>query len=220
MKKILPSIFFIALFLALALMLPKAGITNLYVDSSSECMTCHTIVNPLTDDTGSEGEQHYDHDGKPKNPDTDQVITCLDCHDGALEAGNVPAAACVVCHFEKCKSITTHQDRPEEPATCLTSACHAECATGDDDDDDTGDDDDDDDSTGTCPSESIYGSDSEEAEIMRDFRDNVLNKTAAGRKIINAYYQVAPMLNEAMESNNTLKAIIKMNIDAVLGLIK
>ena len=40
-----------------------------------------------------------------------------------------------------------------------------------------------------CPFEQIYGEHSEETELLRYFRDNVLNQTPEGQEIIKLYYQ-------------------------------
>jgi len=42
---------------------------------------------------------------------------------------------------------------------------------------------------GFCTAEKIYGEDSEEVELLRYFRYNVLSKTPEGREIIRLYYE-------------------------------
>jgi hypothetical protein len=74
--------------------------------------------------------------------------------------------------------------------------------------------------TGPCPSEAIYGEYSEEAELLRDYRDNVLSKTQEGQKLIELYYKMSPGIVAAMEKNEKFREIVKKRIDAILPLIK
>lgn len=202
MKKIFSILFCISFCLAVAFFFPNVGSSNLYVDENSECLTCHTIEAP---GAGSEGEQHYDHAN----------VSCDSCHEGTPARGNVPAKKCTQCHKEKCDSVNSHES--EHGATCLN--CHADCAVGDDDDD-TGDDDDDDSDTDECVVKGVYGVDSEEAELLRDLRDNVLSKTPAGVKIITLYYKWSPVLTEAIKENENLRVVIKTSLDNLLILLK
>ena len=48
--------------------------------------------------------------------------------------------------------------------------------------------------TTACPSEAIYGENSEEVEVLRYVRDNLLNQTPEGREIIKLYYQWSPVV--------------------------
>ena len=43
-----------------------------------------------------------------------------------------------------------------------------------------------------CLSETIYGEDSEEVKLLRNFRNTVLTKTQEGRELIDLYYQWSP----------------------------
>ncbi len=198
MKKICIGLFCAAFCLTVAFMLPNIGTTYTNVESGG-CIAdgCHSV-----------DSQHEKHPGD-----------CSVCHDGTPAAGNVAASTCAVaeCHGDLCTISNVH----DESANCLL--CHAECAEGDDDDDDTGDDDDDtgdddddDDDTQPCPVANIYGEDSAEADALRDLRDNVLSKSAAGQKIIKIYYKMAPVISAAIDENPELKAMIKANIDAIL----
>ena len=110
MRKIGIVVLCISLCLAVAFIFPHVGRSNEYVDSDSDCLTCHTVAPP---GEGSEGEQHYDHSG----------ISCNSCHEGTPDEGNVKAHACTVCHLSKCESVNTHES--QHGATCL--ACHDEC---------------------------------------------------------------------------------------------
>jgi rhodanese-related sulfurtransferase len=67
-----------------------------------------------------------------------------------------------------------------------------------------------------CPAEILYGENSEEAMLLRDFRDTVLNKTSDGQKIIRLYYAVSPMLVTMIEKDKELKDEIKTVVDELL----
>lgn len=71
-----------------------------------------------------------------------------------------------------------------------------------------------------CPSEAIYGKYSEETELLRDFRDNVLSQTPEGQEIIKLYYEWNPVIVEVMEKDEAFKEDVKEMIDRVLGLIE
>jgi len=71
-----------------------------------------------------------------------------------------------------------------------------------------------------CPSESIYGEHSEETELLRDLRDNVLIKSSEGQEIIRLYYQWSPVIVKAMEKNKEFREEVKEMVDGVLRLIR
>lgn len=56
-----------------------------------------------------------------------------------------------------------------------------------------------------CGSKSIYGEDSEEVELLRKYRDEVLSKTPEGRKIIRLYYEWSPVIVELLEEDTLLR---------------
>jgi rhodanese-related sulfurtransferase len=72
------------------------------------------------------------------------------------------------------------------------------------------------DSSTLCPAEMIYGEKSEEAMLLREFRDKVLNKTADGQRIIKLYYAMSPMLVNMIEQDRKAKNRIKAAIDELL----
>ena len=74
--------------------------------------------------------------------------------------------------------------------------------------------------TGVCTSEEIYGENSYEVAVLRDFRDNVLSQTPAGQEIIELYYQWSPAIVRAMEADEEFKEDIKEMIDGVLEIIE
>lgn len=74
-------------------------------------------------------------------------------------------------------------------------------------------------STGNCPTTEMYGEDSEEAELLRYLRDNILTQTPAGQEIIRLYYEWSTAIVKAMENDEEFKEDVKGMIDGVLGLM-
>jgi len=70
-----------------------------------------------------------------------------------------------------------------------------------------------------CPTEELYGEDSEETELLRNFRDNVLSKTPEGQELIRLYYQWSPAIVRAMDEDGEFKEEVKEMIDGILPLI-
>ncbi|MBW1853323.1 MAG: hypothetical protein JRJ00_01360, partial [Deltaproteobacteria bacterium] len=70
-----------------------------------------------------------------------------------------------------------------------------------------------------CPSEEIYGEYTEETELLRKFRDEVISKTPAGQEFINLYYQWSPSIVIAMRGDKTFKKQVKGIIDGILPMI-
>lgn len=73
---------------------------------------------------------------------------------------------------------------------------------------------------GGCSAEQIYGEHSEEAELLRNFRDNVLSKSSAGQELIKLYYKWSPVIVVAIENDEEFKEEAKEMIDGILLLIK
>ena len=71
-----------------------------------------------------------------------------------------------------------------------------------------------------CTMEEIYGEHSEQTELLRYFRDNVLSQTREGQEIIRLYYEWSPIIMKAMEKDEKFKAQVKERIDGVLELVK
>ena len=70
-----------------------------------------------------------------------------------------------------------------------------------------------------CPIEGLYGEDSDEVEILRCVRDNVLSQTPEGQEITKLYYQWSPAIVRAMEEDEEFKEEVQEMIDGVLPLI-
>jgi len=73
---------------------------------------------------------------------------------------------------------------------------------------------------GPCPTEFIYGEDSEETELLRQYRDDVLMQTPEGRELIKLYYFWSPTIVRAMEDDEEFKEEVTEIIDTYLPMIK
>lgn len=56
--------------------------------------------------------------------------------------------------------------------------------------------------------------------ILRNFRDNVLDKSAIGRLFINFYYKVSPCLVEILKNHNGINILIRKTLDQFIKLIR
>jgi hypothetical protein len=70
-----------------------------------------------------------------------------------------------------------------------------------------------------CPSLALYGEYSEEVELLRDYRDEVLSQTPVGQGIIKLYYQLSPAIVKAMEKDEEFREELKEMMDGVLELV-
>ena len=71
-----------------------------------------------------------------------------------------------------------------------------------------------------CPINYLFGINSEQTNLLRDFRDEILYKTPEGQEIIELYYEWSPMIVKAMEVDEEFKTEVKEMINALLPLIK
>jgi hypothetical protein len=71
-----------------------------------------------------------------------------------------------------------------------------------------------------CPLVAIYGENSEETELLREYRDTVLNKTPEGQETIKTFYKFAPTATKLLEYTPLLKNQAKAFIDSMLPGIK
>ena len=55
--------------------------------------------------------------------------------------------------------------------------------------------------------------------VLRDFRDNVLSKTAGGQEIIKFYYQWGPLVAQATEEDNALGHLVKIMVAGIVPLV-
>jgi len=71
-----------------------------------------------------------------------------------------------------------------------------------------------------CAAEQIYGTNATELTVLRQFRDEILNKTPAGRQLTRLYYAWSPAIVEAMSEDEAFKQEIKKVIDSLLPVIE
>ena len=70
-----------------------------------------------------------------------------------------------------------------------------------------------------CASGRVYGVYSEEVQLLRCLRDNMLSKTPEGRELIKLYYQWSPVIVKVMENDDEFREELKEMIDGVLELV-
>ena len=73
--------------------------------------------------------------------------------------------------------------------------------------------------TNPCPLEEIFGEDSVEAILLRDFRDNVLRSTPTGQEIAKLYYEWSTVIKAAMKEDEEFKAEVKAMVSEILPMI-
>ena len=71
-----------------------------------------------------------------------------------------------------------------------------------------------------CFVEKLYGEHSEATELLRNFRDKVLNKTPEGQELTRLYYEWSSSIVEAMKEDEKFKEQVKELIDGVMLLIR
>lgn len=70
-----------------------------------------------------------------------------------------------------------------------------------------------------CPATQILGADNPQLEKLRAFRDSRLAQSAAGRKIIQIYYNNAVSINAALERNPALRAATRRVLEVIAPLV-
>ena len=70
-----------------------------------------------------------------------------------------------------------------------------------------------------CLIEQLYGEQSQEAELLRQVRDNLLITSPEGKELIRLYYQWSLMLAGALEEDETFREDVQTIIDDILPLI-
>ena len=71
-----------------------------------------------------------------------------------------------------------------------------------------------------CVAALIYGENSEQTELLKKYRDNVLSKTTEGQKTIKTYYKLSPTVTKLLEQWPLLKKRAKAFIDSLLPNIR
>ncbi len=70
-----------------------------------------------------------------------------------------------------------------------------------------------------CPISKALGSDKPNLENLRDFRDSKLANSAAGRKIIQIYYNNADSINAALERSPALRAATRRVLEVIAPMV-
>ena len=71
----------------------------------------------------------------------------------------------------------------------------------------------------SCVGEELSGEHSEQTELLRYLRDNVLNATPEGQEIIKIYYELSPAIVKAMEKEAEFKSQMKEIVEGVVRLM-
>jgi hypothetical protein len=71
-----------------------------------------------------------------------------------------------------------------------------------------------------CAVETIYGEHSVEVELLRDYRDTVLSRSATGRRIISQYYELSPAVVEFLRKNPAARERARRALDSMLPAIR
>ena len=71
-----------------------------------------------------------------------------------------------------------------------------------------------------CVVERIYGENAEETQFLRSFRDSVLTATEEGREIIRVYYELSPLLSDAIQEDGTCATMVREAIHEILLLMR
>jgi len=71
-------------------------------------------------------------------------------------------------------------------------------------------------SSWSCAVDFIYGENSEQTELLREYRDKVLSKTPEGQELIKTYYKLSPTVTKLLEQRPLLKNRAKAFIDSML----
>lgn len=67
----------------------------------------------------------------------------------------------------------------------------------------------------------VYGSyEHSQVMLLRGFRDNTLNKSSLGKKIIELYYSYSPSLAAKLKNRHILTSIIRYTLDQFIKIIK
>lgn len=72
----------------------------------------------------------------------------------------------------------------------------------------------------SCPIVAIYGDDSEEVELLRYFRDNVLTRTIQGQELIELYYELNSTIIRSILTDEELEKDLKELVENVLPLVR
>jgi len=71
-----------------------------------------------------------------------------------------------------------------------------------------------------CLVESLYGENSGNTQVFRQFRDNVLSQTTEGEELIQLYYRLSPLAVDLIKSDQELKGQVKQLLDQYTPVLK
>ena len=71
-----------------------------------------------------------------------------------------------------------------------------------------------------CPLEKIYGEHSVEAELFRNFRDDILTNSPEGQELIRLYYEWGPTIAKALKESESFRTQLKSITDALLPMLR
>jgi hypothetical protein len=71
-----------------------------------------------------------------------------------------------------------------------------------------------------CPIETLYGKDAAETQLLRYYRDTLLNSTPQGKEMVRLYYEWGPLLVKVFEENEVLREEIKLLLAEIIALIR
>ena len=136
---------------------------------------------------------------------TDHLVhasgNCAKCHTGVPGSSEVPTQKCGDCHSgQPCDFVNNHE--APEKTTCLT--CHTECVVG----------------PIPCAAESALGPDDPRLDTLRTYRDEVLAKSANGKKLISLYYRSSEDIAKLFEKNPALKQSARELLEAILPAVE
>jgi len=136
---------------------------------------------------------------------TDHLVhasgSCAKCHTGVPGSSEVPTQKCGDCHSgQPCDFVNNHE--APEKTTCLT--CHTECVVG----------------PIPCAAESALGPYDPRLDTFRTYRDEVLAKSANGKKLISLYYRSSEDIAKLFEKNPALKQSARELLEAILPAVE
>jgi len=71
----------------------------------------------------------------------------------------------------------------------------------------------------SCALVAMYGEDSDEVALLRQFRDEVLKKTPTGKELIKLYYEWSPVIANAITVDEELRSEMKVMVESIVLLI-
>jgi hypothetical protein len=76
-----------------------------------------------------------------------------------------------------------------------------------------------DDGGGICPFSYLLGEEDPRLDLLRQFRDEVLSQSPAGREIVDLYYQFSHSMVRIMEKDEEFKKDVAELLEKILGLL-